>query len=117
MEEVEDDDDDGDDCDEDDENDADDGDRGAELEADLGGKGNKTHVKHCLQCGQPIQQESEHCVRDQEVFKTFKIFFILPIPALSQQKQSQATAWLCFVFSQMSLSIGDACLDKKKYKS
>ena len=44
----------------------DDGDRGAELEADFSGKGNKTHVKHCLQGGQPIQQESEGYLYDQD---------------------------------------------------
>ena len=67
MEESEDDEDNGDGCDEDDGDDGydgDDGDRGAELEADLSGKGNKTHVKHCLQCGQPIQQESKHRLCD-----------------------------------------------------
>ena len=58
--------------------DGDDGDRRAELEADLSGKGNKTHVKHCLQCGQPVQQESELVFVIKNTLKFFKIFFTSP---------------------------------------
>ena len=66
VEEVEDDGDDGDD--EDEGVHGYDGDRGAELEADLSGKGNKAHVKHCFQCGQPVQQESVHFLCDENNF-------------------------------------------------